>query len=344
MTDYNLAPMVAAALLAATLLAAPQEPFAFAVVGDVPYNSIETRLFRDLLAALDRESVEFVVHVGDIKAGAAPCTDDTLEGRRALLDRSAHPLVLLFGDNEWSDCHRASAGAFDPLDRLARLRELFGTGESLGQRRLVFERQSAAYPENVRWRHGAVWFVGLHVVGSGNNRGRNAEMDREYAGRTAANLAWLGDSFARAKKEQAAGVVVLFHGDPRFEARRGSPARAGFDDTIAALEAEVRRFPGPVALVHGDTHRFRIDHPLEDPATGRALERFTRVVTFGSPNVRWVLGRVDPAGPALIRFEAGPDRPWREPRDAAAPPAGRPSARPRKRRRPARPSAGSKRC
>ena len=34
--------------------------------------------------------------------------------RRALLARSVHPLVLLPGDNEWTDCHRLGAGGHDP--------------------------------------------------------------------------------------------------------------------------------------------------------------------------------------------------------------------------------------
>jgi len=318
--------------------------FEFALIGDLPYNAIEVALFRELLSTLDGMDLAFVVHDGDLKSSAASCSDELLEERRALLDRSAHPLVFLFGDNEWTDCHKRSAGAFDPLDRLVRLRERFAAGaESLGRRRMLLERQSAAYPENLRWRKNGVRFVGLHVVGSGNNRGRSAEMDREYAARNAANLAWLAESFALAREEAAAGVVVLFQADPRFELPPGSPARSGFEATIAALEAAVRSYDRPVVLVHGDTHRFRIDHPLRDPATGRALERFTRVVTFGSPHVRWVLGTVDPADPDLFRFEPGPDRPWREPKGAAGSPAGRPSARPRRRRTRARPSAGSRR-
>ena len=340
--------MIHVPLLAALLVAPAAQPttasadrFEFALLGDLPYNAIEVALFRDLLATLDGMDLAFVVHDGDLKSSSASCGDELLEGRRALLDRSAHPLVFLFGDNEWTDCHRPSAGAFDPLDRLARLRARFAAGsESLGRRRMPLERQSVAYPENVRWRHGTVRFVGLHVVGSGNNRGRGAEMDREYEARNAANLAWLAQSFALAREEGAAGVVVLFQADPRFEVAAGSPARRGFEDTIAALESAVRGYERPVALVHGDTHRFRIDHPLKDPATGRALERFTRVVTFGSPHVRWVLGTVDPADPAVFRFEPGPDRPWRPPQDAAGSPAGRPSARPRRRRTRARASVG----
>ncbi len=332
-----------ASLLAASLVVGPApEPFQFALIGDLPYNAIETPLFRQLLSSLDALPLAFVVHVGDLKSSGSSCSDDLLSGRRALLDRSARPLVFLFGDNEWTDCH---LGRFDPLERLARLRVLFASKpESLGRERMALERQPDGYPENVRWRTGGVQFVGLHVVGSGNNRGRTPEMDREYVARTAANVAWLAESFALARADEALGVVVAFQADPRFDLPAGSARRHGFDETLAALEKEVRAYPHPVALLHGDSHRYRVDHPLVDPATGSALERFTRVITFGSPYVRYVLVTIDPADPRLFRFEPGPERPGREPQGTAGSPADPPTARPRRRPTRARSTAGSTRC
>jgi hypothetical protein len=48
-----------------------------------------------------------------------------------------------------------------------------------------------------------------------------------------------------------------------------------------------------VLLVHGDTHFFKLDKPLlkQDDL----IENFTRLETFGSPNVHWVRVTVDPA-------------------------------------------------
>ena len=34
-------------------------------------------------------------------------------------------VVLTPGDNEWTDCHRVAAGEYQPLERLAKLREVF---------------------------------------------------------------------------------------------------------------------------------------------------------------------------------------------------------------------------
>jgi hypothetical protein len=54
----------------------------------------------------------------------------------------------------------------------------------------------------------------------------------------------------------------------------------GFHDYLIALRNNVIAFKRPVAYVHGDSHYFRIDRPLQD-AQGRRLENFVRVETFG---------------------------------------------------------------
>jgi hypothetical protein len=60
-------------------------------------------------------------------------------------------------------------------------------------------------------------------------------------------------------------------------------------------------------LVHGDSHYFRIDHPLQDPL-GRRLENFTRVETFGdnqangNNDVQWVKALIDPQSRDVFAF------------------------------------------
>src|SRR5581483_12479920 len=59
-----------------------------------------------------------------------------------------------------------------------------------------------------------------------------------------------------------------------------------------------RAYPGQVLLVHGDTHFFKLDKPLMQQAD--LLENFTRLETFGSPNVHWVRVTVDPASRSVF--------------------------------------------
>jgi hypothetical protein len=249
---------------------------------------------------MGREDLAFVVHVGDFKSARAPCSDELYRQRRAWFDAVRHPFIFVPGDNEWTDCGGLQAGGHDPLERLAKLRELFSRGdESLGQRRIRLERQSPEYPEHVRWRHEGVLFVTLNVPGPDNNA---RHMPDEFRTRSAAVTRWLEQSFDLARGSKLRAVVVFMQANPWV-----SPTGRyfGFRELLADLAKETLRFEGEVLLVHGDTHRFRVDSPLRDPATRAPVTNFTRVEVFGSPGMNWVRIRVtDNAG--RIGFEATP--------------------------------------
>jgi hypothetical protein len=301
---------LAAAVLFLTACAAHAgDRFSFAVLGDTPYFPHETIAVPQLLASLEAAGVAFAVHVGDIKSSSVPCTDELFGARKAMLDASPVPIVFAPGDNDWTDCHQAAAGGFDPGERLERLRAVFHAGDSsLGRRTIPLVRQSedarfGAYRENVRWTLGGVVFVTLNVPGSNNNFGRTAAADVEHAARMTANLEWLVAAARQAEAPGVRGVVLFAHADPRF----GAPAseRDGYTAYRDALRDFASRLGKPVLLVHGDGHRYRVDQPLRDPKTGAPLARFTRVEVFGSPTVNWVRVDVDPAAERLFSIAPG---------------------------------------
>lgn len=273
-----LAALLVSAACAPTRLRA--EGPAFALLGDVPYSQAQANLLDAMIDEMNAEPLAFVVHVGDITSGTGPCTDEWLEARQRQFARIRHPFVLLFGDNEWTDCHRAG---FEPMERLAKLRALFHAGDPKLEH---FERQSREYPEHLRWFAANALFIALNVPGSNNNLGRTAEMDGEHAARMRAVHAWLADSFGLATREKLAAVAVLFHANPNFE-RRPTRARDGFAELRAALGAHAARFSGPVLVVHGDTHWYQNDHPLPN---------LQRVEVYGSPHIRWLRAGVPSAG------------------------------------------------
>jgi predicted phosphodiesterase len=282
-------------------------PLAFALIGDTPYNESEAAVLDRVIDEMNGEDLAFVIHVGDITGGLGPCTDAWLEARKRQFERSKHPFVVVPGDNEWVDCHRSG---MDPLERLAKFRELFESGDSsLGERKLGLERQSgryAAYREHVRWTTGNVLFVGLNVQGSNNNLGRSAAMDAEYRDRMPAVLDWMRDSLRVARERQVAGMVIFAQADPDFEGRmrrRGGDGFAGFRDALRDLAVD---FAKPVLFVNGDTHFYKLDKPLLDPRTGRPLENFTRVVVFGSPQTRWIRAGIDASTPQLFELSPQP--------------------------------------
>jgi hypothetical protein len=288
------------------------QPFEFALIGDLPYSAEQEAKFPNLMADINRSPAAFVVHDGDIKNGSSVCDDATFVSRKQLFDNFEMPFILAYGDNEWTDCHRSKNGSYDPVERLAKLREIFSQGnQSLGKRTLTLTRQSenpqfAKFRENVRWIYHGVVFFAINMPGSNNNFGRTPEADAEYADRNSANLAWIKECFALAKRSNSKGIVLVAQANPGFEFDPTDKRRSGYNDFIATLETETGNFPGQVVFVHGDTHYFRIDKPLPyftDETQLPRMKNFTRVETFGSPNVHWLRAFYDPENPNLFEFK-----------------------------------------
>ena len=273
--------------------------FEVGLIGDIPYDAEEQRKTEVLFGRMDAEELAFVVHVGDIKSGDSPCTDEILLREKERFENSANPLVYVPGDNEWTDCHRTG---YDPVERLQRLRSIFFQGdESFGEKTITLTRQGTDYPENVRWSYGGVTSIGLNVPGSNNNLGRTPEANAEYAVRNEANLEWIRENFDRAQADGSSALMIVMQANPGFEL---SPeVRTGYDGLLATLEEETVAFGKPVILVHGDTHTFRVDKPMSSSTTGERVENFTRVETFGSPEVNWVRATVDGSDPEVFAFQ-----------------------------------------
>ena len=293
--------------------------FSFGAFGDTPYGHSEIDAMRALVASMGKVAkprpLTFTIHVGDFKSGAEPCSDELFTARHADFMESAVPLIFVPGDNEWTDCHRPSAGRYSPTERLRKLRQIFfATGQSLGRRKIALTQQPV-YTENLRWTQGAVQFVTLNLPGSNNNwlnvqqrtalRGRD---NREFLARELANAQWLKAAFAHARQERSAALVLAFQANPDFEndwARAQKPregsglrfnndSRDGYASFKTLLAAEAAAFGKPVLVIHGDTHQFRDDRPVQD-AQGKPLANVRRVEVYGSPFLGWVRVDVDPA-------------------------------------------------
>ncbi len=296
-----------------TVLAMPlaAQPISFGLFGDTPYSRWEREQLPDMLAAMGRDDLAFVVHDGDIKNGFSVCSDEVFQDMLGVFQASPHPLVYVPGDNEWTDCHRSNNGRYDPLERLTKLRELFFVGErTLGQRTLPLERQSrdpafALYRENVRWQAGGVLFVGLNLPGSENNyhgSTRGSGPVPEYMARSAANRVWLQQAFALAREKKLPGLMIVIQANPEFEAASAQHTKPGYADFLQQLRDETTAFVGQVVLVHGDSHLQKIDQPLLDAAAKEVVKNFTRVETYGYPFMGWIKATVDVSDPKVFKF------------------------------------------
>lgn len=273
--------------------------------GDMPYGDSGRAQIKNVIADLNATDLAFSVFDGDIKNGKEKCTDDQYTLAASNFATVAAPVVYVPGDNEWTDCDRASNGSYDPLERLSLIRRtFFGTNRSLGKDTLRLTRQSDAYPENVRWTKGRLTYVGLNVPGSDNNAvipgvtDGNPVNDDEYTARNAANLQWLAESFNAAKSDRSRAIMIVMQADMWST----TDVTTHYADTKQALAQLAIDFGRPVVIVNGDAHEFVVNKPLKD-AKGNTIENVTRVTTFGSSENHWVSATVDPQDPQVFTFQ-----------------------------------------
>jgi len=335
-------PLLSATLIVAAIVAAGASPavaaeapgqdksghYSFAVIGDVPYGSAQQALFPQWIQEINAADPAMTFHVGDIKNGSTRCDDALYQQIKGDFDTFANPLIYTPGDNEWTDCHRANNGAYNPLERLAYDRSVFFStpGQSLGQNPVKLDSQAAAgFPENVTLRRQGVDFATIHVVGSddgvqpwaglGDTVARPEQLAAEQA-RMANAISVVHNTFATAKQKHDRAVMVLLQADmfdPTY-----TPVWtdiSAFQPLVQALVQESSAFDGEVYLVNGDSHVYNSDKPLAAGSgwlstygvTGSA-DNLTRVTVDGSSNNKdWLRVTVNrPGADHVLSWERVP--------------------------------------
>lgn len=288
--------------------------YSFAVIGDVAYGSAQISAFPEWVSEINAADPQFTVHVGDIKNGSSRCDDAYYRMIKADFDQFTGPLVYTPGDNEWTDCHRANNGSYNPLERLAFDRSVFFStpGTSLGQTPMSVSSQVAAgFPENVSWRRQGVDFAALNVVGSnddlyawtglGNTTATPAQIAEENA-RMANAVGLVRSTFADARQRHDRAVALFLQADmfdPTYAVTWADDS--AFTPLVQALIDESSSFDGDVYLFNGDSHVYNADHPLASGShwlsfygvTGSA-DRLQRITVDGSSNNRdWLRVTID---------------------------------------------------
>ncbi|MGY4643009.1 hypothetical protein [Cellulomonas sp. URHB0016] len=295
--------------------------YTFAVIGDIPYGAAQIAAFPTWIDEINAADPQLTFHVGDIKNGSSRCNDPYYTLIRSDFDRFEAPLVYTPGDNEWTDCHRASNGSYVPLERLAYDRAVFFArpGWSLGQHPVRLDSEARqGFPENVRLRRHGVDFAVVHVVGSNDglqpwdglgNAVATPEQVAAEKSRMANALTVVRDTFATARQRHDRAVTVLLQAD-MFDAT-STPAWtdiSAFQPLVQTLVDECSRFDGQVYLVNGDSHLYNADRPL---ATGSpwlrpygvagSADNLRRITVDGSSNnTDWLRVTINHPGAADV--------------------------------------------
>ncbi len=293
------------------LVAAPlhSQPFTFVALGDTAYNGErDYQVYRALVAEINASKPAFSIHVGDIW-GAGDCHDSHYQQIEQFFALYQQPVVYTPGDNEWVDCRHSVMGGYDTSERLAKLRSVFfSKAQSLGAHPMPLVRESdvstyTKFVENARWERDRVLFVTLHVVGSYNNyQPQDPAALTEASERTAANVAWLRDSFRIARGGGYRAVVVALHAQMFF----GDVSEQGpFGPIVTELKIAGSRYTAPILLIHGDSHTFQVDRPFlvtHGEGEPREFTNITRLEVYGAPEIGAVTVTVDPDSTGVWGF------------------------------------------
>ncbi|WP_255769076.1 hypothetical protein [Pseudarthrobacter sulfonivorans] len=310
-----------------------QQAFTFAAIGDIPYGAAEIAKFPSRIQDLNADKeLKFVAHVGDIKNGSTVCSDEYFSYIRTQFDTFAHPLVYTPGDNEWVDCHRANNGAYNPLERLDKIREVFFNqpGTTLGATMPVKSQQSLGLPEDVRFEKNRVAFSVLNVQGSNNSllpwsglgkTEATPEQLAEVEHRTDAVIAQVHQTFADARRSNDRAVVLMQQADmfdPALlaDATTNPATVSGFREIVRTIVEETNNFDAPVYLVNGDSHVFAENQPLAEGSPWPAIygspaaDNLQRITVDGANNavdyVRFTVAGNSAKGADVLTWEKVP--------------------------------------
>lgn len=221
----------------ASVDAGPPSPLVFSVMGDVPYVAgDEITLQAQVVAHNAKSPSRFMVHVGDIKSGAAPCVQSTYQNVAGYLRALTVPTFIIPGDNEWNDCT-------NPAQAWAYWTTHFGHFEGNWPAAPVVQRQ-AVRDENFAWMDAGVLLVGINLVGG------TVHDAAEWATRLDQNATWITTQLAL--HGAAAYAMVLFaHAEPTAN-------HAAF---MTPYRAAVGAWGKPVLHLMGDGHTWKMDRP-----------------------------------------------------------------------------------
>ena len=286
------------------------QTFKFVAIGDMPYNPPKDYVrYERLITEINRLKPSFTLFIGDTKSGSSPCSDEFNQVVKNYFNQFNGPLVYSVGDNEWTDCHRPLAGSYDPLERLAKLRQTFFQNKlSLGKQPLPLTRQADVDPqyskfvENSTFVKNGILFVNLHIPGSNNNFERDEAAKAEYRERNQANLSWIKSAFDLASKQQYAGIVFFYQADMFYTGKEPVDPESGYRDTLLSLSKHSEELNKPVLLIHGDSHRLIIDQPLKTVDQKHILENVLRLQVMGAELIQGVEIEVDPKSEQPFSF------------------------------------------
>lgn len=234
-----------------------------------------------LMEKINMRQPSFVVHLGDFKSGRTDFKSNLFKDRRVLFSAIHAPLIYTPGDNDWVDGNSKVKSIAKPMDRLRKLRRTFYQGDSAKDDAKLWVIRQEGYPENAWWMKDDVLFIALHTIGKNNNRSKDRA---EFNTRNGANLSWLSSSISEVPHK----AIVIFTHANLWQPGRRRTVQAGFAPLVDQIGEIAASRKVPLLVMHGDKHKFLVDHPSSLSSDALYLSDLTRVQVMGDDDIRAV--------------------------------------------------------
>jgi hypothetical protein len=210
----------------------------FCVIADVPYYPSEALALPGQIAT-QMEDCEFMVHLGDIMAGTAACTEGQYTQIRDLMLLSTVPVFMIPGDNEWNDCGNAAQ-----IDQGWSLwtEYLLYLDAAWNHNKLQLVRQPN-HIENFFFIRKRTLIFGLNIVG-----GRVHDAD-EWQTRLTDEADWVMEVIGQYVPIDADGIIIMAH------AKATSDHSLFFNPMKDFINNDLQN-AYPILYLHGDGHAF----------------------------------------------------------------------------------------
>jgi hypothetical protein len=254
---------------------APIQPAApnktsFWAIADVPYSLGDRKILASQLVGLGSD-VDFLIHLGDVKAGRSACNETVLNEIDGILKLSPVPVFMVVGDNEFNDCQ-----TIEPSQALALWIRVFVPYNTKYWTRNFNVTRLPNSQEVFAFVNKRILFIGLNLVGG------LVHNQSEWDSRHADQLAWV-KSLMLKQKSMVHSVVLFAHADP------GKPHAKFINPFVVFLR---REFPKniPVMYLGGDAHKWAYEPRY------RNVTNWLRVRLTGGVKEPVVKITVDPDG------------------------------------------------
>lgn len=206
---------------------------------DTPYTSRQSAILKNQMLTVPADA-EFVIHLGDLKAGSnVTCVLSDYTAAAALFRLGRAPTFVILGDNDWTDCPNRAEG-------LQMWKDQFLSFESRYWKHNFTIQRQYGRPDNFAFTHKGTLFIGLNIVGG------EVHDAAEWKTRLTAEADWtiaLIRSYKLTVSPSVGRVVVFAHANPN------SRHAAFFDPMKAFIQNELKDTL-PILHVNGDQHEW----------------------------------------------------------------------------------------